>query len=299
MPEDILLDNIKPKVFSNVEKENQKFETNKNRKALVYTVISSAIVLLVFLLVSFDSPIPDPPPPPPKEDFVEIEVDVEELKFEEEDQNHESNLKPLKQAAAPAGKVSASSKDIATGDPKAVEAPPNRVLTDNSQSNAANVKNPTTKNPHSKYPGEGTKPVANPTNTRRAVRMGPPKPGSTTPGNNPIPGDGRGNEISGPPGGGGTERLGNGDLTNGGGLSGLANQSGTNYEGRVTVIISVNADGNYTGIITRAKANNIDNKGRYKSAIEYVENTLVKRAKFPKSNNSNRRATLYFDFKYD
>lgn len=82
------------------------FESEKNRKALTYTVIICAVLLLMFFLISWKN---SPPPPPPQEELIEINLGNNEDGLGEEQPlikgemspSQEATVVPRQQTAAP------------------------------------------------------------------------------------------------------------------------------------------------------------------------------------------------------
>jgi len=82
------------------------FESEKNRKALMYTIIVCSVLLIMFFLISWKN---SPPPPPPVEELIEINLGNDEEGWGQEQSlikgemspSQEATVLPQQQAKAP------------------------------------------------------------------------------------------------------------------------------------------------------------------------------------------------------
>jgi hypothetical protein len=307
MNTDIKFSEIKTKVKSTTQLDEERFETGKNRKALIYCLATAGAITLISLLVSFKTPIPDPPPPPPMEDIVEIEI-AEEINFGNDVNGGMGKLQPLhKEAPAPPPPSNNNESKSSNEDP------PSRTITDDNDDKAPSVVKPPYQTPPTRKPSttsSNNEPRTNNTNVpstpRPRTTMGT-RPGSTGPGgnnadrNNGLNSQGNGTGIGdagNPDGsltGNGKIILKNADLKNNGTIQSLLNSSGTNYNGTIHIEINVNADGNYAGL--RSINVSPDSK-EGKAAKSFVINNVLSKLKF-NAGSGTRKASLDLQFRYN
>ena len=290
------------------KKQTLEFERKKNKEAAGWTVSISAALLLIFFFTSWKTPKPELPI---KEDLVY--VDLGEMNLGNTDEG-KGDIQPLipgdfaaeKQESAPVKSTPAPAQDAAdplTDDNNNDDAPevvkqiqkpvnPSRNIADR-QVSAVKTNNPPSNTP----PAE---PVRTPPKPRAQMTA----PGRTGPGGNNADDfnnsrtQGNGNRFgdqgdpNGSPTGTGTgpRKLSNTHIVNKGIIS--ANQSGTNYKGRITLSLNVDADGNVTSVSGVLASPASDASSEAKSFARGIAYKI----KFPKGAD-DRTATIQINFK--
>jgi outer membrane biosynthesis protein TonB len=291
------------------KQQEQDFERKKNTKALGYTLGISGLLLLLFFFASWKTPEPELPI---KEDLVEI--DLGELNLGNTD-NGKGDVQPLirgdfaavKQETAPVKSNPAPAEDAAdplTDDNNNDDAPevvkqtqkpvkPSNHIADRQVTTTRN-NNPPTNNP----PAE---PVRTPPRPRAQMtapgRNGPG--GNNTDGYNNSRSQGDGTRTgdqgdpNGSPNGTGTgpRKLTDNNMINKGEISRLANQSGTNYRGRITLNLSVDENGTVTNVNNVSASPVSDGAAEAKSFAR----SLAYKIKY-KPGGDGRTATTYINF---
>jgi hypothetical protein len=305
----VTLKGVTGKPSKMTKQQQQDFEKKKNTKAMGYTLGISTLLLLLFFFASWKTPEPELPI---KEDLVY--VDLGEMNLGNTDEG-KGDIQPLipgdfaaeKQETAPVKSNPAPAEDAA--DP---------LTDDNNNDDAPEVVKQTQKpaNPSNRIADRQVTTTRNnnpPTNTPPAepVRT-PPKPraqmsapnrtgdgGNNADGynNSRSQGDGnrsgdQGNPNGSPTGTGtGPRRLTDNNMINKGEITRLANQSGTNYRGRITLNLSVDENGTVTGITGIMASPASDGAAEAKSFAR----TLAYKMKY-KPGGDGRTATTYINF---
>ncbi len=306
---DVQFKDIQPKVYNAVQLEAKAFERKKNRTALLYVIIVCSLLCIAFITTSWQTPAIELPI---KEDLVEVTLDnsLADLGTEDLGQGEVQPLRtgdyaPIANEPTTTPTTEQSSEPEPANDPITDEvnnddAPPAvkpTIPTKKTTTNNTTASTPTTSKP---IPTVTTKPaVAAPTPKPRAIM----RPGATgTGGNNSntnndsySQGGGGGNKdqgtYNGKPGGTGT-KLTNANLSNRNNIERLAEQSGTNYNGKVILKLSVDENGNASlNSASAVPANAASNDARA------FARSLVSKMKFV-AGADGRTATITLEFGY-
>ena len=296
---DTKFDDINNSPINIAKQQAIQFERSKNSKALLYTIVIAAILFIIFITVSWQKPEPELPL---KEDLVEIAIsdDIVNLGNQMEGKG---DIQPLaKGDYAPLDPAPVSTQPEPNTTP-----PDDPLVDDNNNEEPTTVNKPTVKPPVTRV---NPKPVANTiaTNPKPNPTPAPPQPkglfkknnGTGTGGNNATTnndsysqgntnGNGDKDEYNGSPTGSGS-RITNANPTNRGEIERLAEQSGTNYKGKVKLVVRVDENGNVTQVLQNSPSPASKEAKTFANQVAY-------KLKYTKgADGRNIQFTLDFDF---
>jgi outer membrane biosynthesis protein TonB len=309
--QDVKFENIITRTATPLQKENETFERKKNTKALLYTLGTLALLLLLMAFKTWEKPAPELPL---KEDLVQVEIKVDDINLGNDLNGGEGKIQPLvKGDFSPPDAGRPEPKTTPANDSK--EEPADPETNDKDNDDAAAVPKPTVRptKPSTTITDKpiSQKPIVNNTQVNNAPPAPKPKvggpwkrPNGTGTGNgsdvdNGLKNQGNGRGIgdagdpNGTPNGTGT-RITNASLSNRSEIQRLTSQSGTNYRGKATLQLRVDENGRVTnvGSIVLSPANS-----ESRAAKAYLRETVIPKMKFP-AGADGRSGTYVFDFDF-
>jgi outer membrane biosynthesis protein TonB len=295
---DINFADIETKEKSNLKKVAEKEEVSKNQKAFTYMAIVAGTIFLIFFIIKL--PAAKLETQIKEENLIEIEIE-DPINLGNDANGALGDIQPLIKGdfAPPDATPESNPKPSAE-----TEEPTPPPLTNDNNTDAVEVpkakKNPPVSiNKPPRTTTTTSRPTPNTAPPRPRASMGTPRPGGTDNGNGATTdrfgtqGNGRGNGDQGNPFGtpnGTGQRLSNANLKNSGEITRLTEQSGTNFKGKVTLVLRVDDDGNVTGINSNSPAPSSKEAKTFASSIAY-------KMKFP-AGADGRTATIVLDFDY-